>query len=374
MADLPPIPTPLNQHWKRVRYQLVPVITMGLSLVAVAFLWSRHAGVRDTVGEVHMSSSTATALRDGILLRHPHTKLYDSVMRGAEIARLDDRETQNSLRALKMEVDHLATTMPREPADPAGKVAWQAAKLRLDILGATISVEASRLVRAGVKNEFKHARDFEMHKAADDEEPTSSADELKTQLDELDKSIDSQQAALKKMHDDLRQVRADLEKQQAQVPQAVASELLPIHNALFQHEGRLAELQKEAASLSITAPIDGKVIAINRHAGQSVQAGDAVMTVARDLGTEVIAYVRQDQPIALATNALVKVRSHTGGKSYDARVEKVGPALQPVPLHQLRNSKVEEWGVPVTISVGEQARFRPGELVDVKFVQPSQTP
>ena len=50
------------------------------------------------------------------------------------------------------------------------------------------------------------------------------------------------------------------------------------------------------------------------------------------------------------------------------KITRVGPQVLPVPVHQLRDPKFQEWGVPVSIDVQglpPGMRLRPGELVDI---------
>ncbi|KKL57501.1 hypothetical protein LCGC14_2234800, partial [marine sediment metagenome] len=42
MAKLPTIRTPLLQHWRRIRYQLLPVLVFGGMVVVTGWLWKRH--------------------------------------------------------------------------------------------------------------------------------------------------------------------------------------------------------------------------------------------------------------------------------------------------------------------------------------------
>jgi multidrug resistance efflux pump len=376
VADFAPIPSPLNQQWKRIRYQLVPVITMGLSLLATAYLWKQNSNARDVVGEVHMRTVTASSLRDGVLLRQDRSSLYDTVEKGQIVARLDSASTQRDLVALQLDATRLRSEMPAEPSDEAGKLAWHQEKARLDELVAEVSLEADQLVAAEASALYRAASD-KSEKGDESDDP----DKLKTDLDAIRQRVTAEKKTLHDLTKARFDARAAYEAKKASLTPAVLTSLTPLRDALGRLESRLGSIKNQAASLVVHAPVAGKIVAVNRHAGQSVSAGEAIVTIASEEGNEIIAYVRQDQSVRPATNLLVRVRSHTGGPSFDGKVIKVGPAMQPVPLHQLRNPKVEEWGVPVTIVVperknkdGQRLTMRPGELMDVKFLTGTATP
>ena len=50
-----------------------------------------------------------------------------------------------------------------------------------------------------------------------------------------------------------------------------------------------------------------------------------------------------------------------------AEVKQVGPRVEAIPTQQLRDPKTPEWGIPVTIAIPREVKFRPGELVEVRF-------
>ena len=56
---------------------------------------------------------------------------------------------------------------------------------------------------------------------------------------------------------------------------------------------------------------------------------------------------------------------------FDAYVDRIGPQVEPIPPHQLRNPKVPEWGLPLRVVVDGLLEIRPGELVDLVF-RPNQ--
>ncbi len=62
----------------------------------------------------------------------------------------------------------------------------------------------------------------------------------------------------------------------------------------------------------------------------------------------------------------VKLRT-PGGIALLSTIERVGPGLEQVPSHQLRDHKIPEWGQPIIVAMPSDVELRPGELVDIRF-------
>jgi hypothetical protein len=58
----------------------------------------------------------------------------------------------------------------------------------------------------------------------------------------------------------------------------------------------------------------------------------------------------------------------TGGQPAWSSIARVGPQVEPVPPHQLRDPQRPEWGRPVQIPVPDDLRLVPGQLVYVSFI------
>ena len=83
------IPTPLPLMLKRVRYQVLPVLTMLLCSGAALWLWTHQAGVAISVGEVNATRISVESKIDGVLVDPPHViHPFDTVVAGGGIAGL----------------------------------------------------------------------------------------------------------------------------------------------------------------------------------------------------------------------------------------------------------------------------------------------
>jgi len=148
----------------------------------------------------------------------------------------------------------------------------------------------------------------------------------------------------------------------------VAKLLSPVRTAIEVQEARIRELELQIKSLDIRSPIDGTVVAITHWPGQQVKAGEAIATVATEQTPYIVSYVRQQQRIQPSVGAAVEIRSRSNPSlAIEGIVDQIGPQVEAIPAHQLRDPRVAEWGLPVRIVLDGKPSLRPGELVDVKF-------
>ncbi|MFI5380830.1 MAG: HlyD family secretion protein [Tepidisphaerales bacterium] len=373
-----PIRTPLAQQWKRVRHQFVPVLTMCLAVAATVYLWKRHYLPMDGVGVVRVVEASATCPDDGLLKEPPggFPKLHDRVARDQIIARLDDRTLLAELKVLQSDMTRLQLELPaKEEAlrieqaarkdrqlDEARRLSINVETLQLSILQQKAQLEADQveyqrqqalceIIRKAVEKGV--ATDREMA------EVTMHRDVVDQRIKGVQRSIVETTAQLVAAKERLGN-HAD--------PAKVDSDriLAPIRAAIETQNARLDELQGQLQSLNIKSPIDGRVTKIEHHPGQSVKAGEAVVTITKDRSQQVISYVRAEQHVAPVEGMAVQIRSRHGSRA-DVRISSVGPAFEQVPQHHLRDPKLVEWGIPVLIDVPAGLQLQSGETVDVRF-------
>jgi multidrug resistance efflux pump len=109
------IPTPWRQQWRRIRFQLLPVLVFGLTILGTAWLWQNHYAPVESVGVVHVKDAVATSPGNGVLVAGPEgfVNTHDYVRKGQALAKLDDQELQASLKAAKSERTRLESDRQR---------------------------------------------------------------------------------------------------------------------------------------------------------------------------------------------------------------------------------------------------------------------
>ena len=140
-----------------------------------------------------------------------------------------------------------------------------------------------------------------------------------------------------------------------------------LKGAITSAEEKVEDVEFRMDAMEIRAPITGRVTAISCVPGQAVIQGQVILTITSDSSSQVISYVRQDQRFKPFAGMPVELRSQVEGASVSAEVKQVGPRVEAIPTQQLRDPKTPEWGIPVTIAIPREVKFRPGELVEVRF-------
>ncbi len=131
-------------------------------------------------------------------------------------------------------------------------------------------------------------------------------------------------------------------------------------------------LRAQAAGV-VTAPVgrqgrDGRVEVLDESfpaPGQWLQAGVAVLMVTEPGTQDAVLFVGTARAHTLVPGTIVSVRGEAGSR-YDATVQSIGVAVEPVPLRQQRDPAMPEWGVPVIVEVTNQM-LTPGEALSVEF-------
>jgi len=380
MAKRPrPIPTPLSQHWRRVRYQLVPVLVFVASVLGVAALWRRQASTSGTIGEVAAVRIPVRSQYPGYLseLADP-VELFQRVDKNMVVARLEDKAAESSLAALTKDVEALQAEveaarirLKREQAERGYDRLLETRRLALDVertelvildLQTEVATEKARLERYNrLLARAEHLRQTE-------------AASLQTVVD-LTLERDRSEAVIRGTEERIQQAKANLQAARERLkahPEAQPLQadpyLEPIRRRRDAQAKRVQELQLRLAAMTLRAPESGTVCAILREPGQAVQAGEDILLIAPDRRAYILAYVRQEERIDPAVDMKVVVRSRTSpGQAGQAKVLKVGPQFEEVPPHQRRDPTRPEWGRPVTISTPHDVHLAPGELVDIVF-------
>jgi multidrug resistance efflux pump len=110
------IPVPWRLMLKRAQYQLVPVGTMILCTMLVAWLWVRNARSLTVFGEVNAVRVSIESKYPAMLLELPRqVEMFDTVRKGQIIARLDVDVEERQLERLEAQLDSLK----KDGGDPA---------------------------------------------------------------------------------------------------------------------------------------------------------------------------------------------------------------------------------------------------------------
>lgn len=379
-TKLPRIQTPLIQHFRRIRYQLIPVLTLCAAILGTGWLWQRFQQFPNAVGEVEVIRIPVRAQFAGKLapIDGGVRQVFDQVKAGETVAGLDDAANQAALEALRFESERLeldlastAEKISQEDTDREYTRNGDARRLSLD-------VETNRLTIVGLQTDIAsdNVALARLSKLLASTEKALAAgagtvvelEDLRLQRDRMLEQVRGYEKQMLQAEANLKSAQDRLTEMPTSQPAAVGVYLAPIRKALAAQEARVKELQLQIACRGVCSPIDGTICAILRHPGQSVAANEDIMIIAATRGDHIVTYIRQEQRLQPKEGMMAKVSTRTApGQPVMATVEKVGPQVEEVPLHQRRDATRPEWGLPVQLSVPVGVALRPGELVDIAF-------
>lgn len=380
MPELRPVRTPLRQHWRRIRYQLVPVLTFCVLVVTTSWLWRRHRQLPNAVGEVEVIRVAVRSQYGGVLtsLESGPLQVFDPVQAGQTVACLGDSPAQAALLALRKEAEALASDLAavteqirQEEADrgydrmiEARRLAVDVERCRLTILGLRTEIESDRAALVRLERLLAAAREALARAAATEMEVT----DLTGQRDTVLERVRGNTHSVSQAEADLQAVQARLRSHPTSRPADLAAYIEPIRRRRAAQEARVQEVSLQIAALTIRSPILGTICSILCHPGQAVQPGEDILIIAAGRGEHIVSYVREHQRIEPQVGMPVAVRPRSApGTSVQAQIVRVGPQVEEVPPHQRLFPARMEWGLPVLISIPEGLHLRPGELVDIAF-------
>jgi len=363
-----------------VRYQLLPVVIFVGAAVVTGWLWGRFTGMPSSVGEVYPVRADVSSPIDGILITEGEkpVDLFDEVIAGQVLARVSDPSALSTLARMQGDLVRLRVDLAFAAADILDRQASLQQNDSREVRSLSVDLERLRLSQV----EFQGLIETDKVELARLEEKVAvfkplveRGVESKLALADMERQRDVVRQHLEATRKSLAEAEAQraareerLRKYSTAETDQIAALLVPVREAIAQEELRLQDIRRRLETHDIKAPITGTVTSIFVRPGQSVTAGLPILTIAASQGSYILSYVRQEQMMRPAVGQDVKVVVRTLPRATGlARVERIGPQVEPVPPHQLRDPKVLEWGLPVRITIPADLNVKPGELVDVAF-------
>lgn len=393
MPELPKIPVPWSQRWRWLRMRTLPLLAFAAAATGAAILWNRQLVTTQTVGEVYGRRIDLAVQYDGILLDAPYRgwKLYDRVEAGTVLAKLDDGPTlalidtvRKELAQAKGEVAAAEEEFHTTQDDRQFERYREARELAIDIENRRLEIADRKTLLATDLMELERQQqrlDVVEKLKAKDTRLMSDLDslEIRRLRDVAKERITGHQQWIASAEPLLKSALARYSRQTAPVKADIERVLGPLRAAIEYQAARVRELEVILPALEIRSPISGYIVptTLSNNApvqpilampGQQVKAGTVLFTIAADEPEYIVSYVRPTQRLLPEVGMTVAVRPRHGKQIAHAAVERVGPQVELVPSHQIRDQKVMEWGLPVRIQVPRSLQLRPGELVDLKFL------
>jgi len=378
---------PWKQRWQRFRYSVLPMLSFVLSLAVTLMMWGRQVRLANVVGEVERRQAEVLSGREGWLVapadRPTFWRPYDQVNQGdliAVIAPIDDRPVKAAIKTLNTDIDRIraqiAATRAQLEFDQSGRfddhhrewirmvLAKEDHELDLIQREALIKTDGAELKRLGIREKYLLQANRGLAGTVSDQQLA----DVQALSRVVRTRIETNGEVKQKVKDLLERNEKRLADYGPVREGDFDTIVAPIEKSIATQRAKIAELATQLATLEVRAPMAGRVATVYTWPGQSIRAGDPILTIASEKADSIVGYIRADQPIRPEPGMPVQIHSRTAGsKIATAIVGEVGPQFQSVPIELRRNPTRPEWVLPVRIPLPPHLEVRPGELLDLKF-------
>ena len=366
---LKPIPTPPGVAFREFRIAFLPYVFFGVVLLVTAQVWRGYVGPSALVGEVESVRAVISSATAGRLVQ-VQVDALQKVTAGqaiAQVLQVDPRVLDAQIALSKARMDLIRAGMNPDLRKANNRISFEG--LRLDMM--TRRVE---LVQARAKLTYN---ELELSRVERLVASTGASAGLsvfsQADLDVARRDVTLAQATVQELTQlvtEVDQAIKDLSPTEAKVDGDVPAS---IRAAINVEERNLDLLEAQMAPQTLVAPFDGVVSAVRRHAGETLQPGEAILTVSKARSDRVLAFVRQPLNLEPRVGMKVEVRSRSGTRAIGVgEVLSVGSQLESILATLLpRNASgpstgVTELGLPVVVSLPPELLVHPGELVELR--------
>ncbi len=374
-----PIPTPAGTLFREFRIQAVPYIAFAMVVGITAWLWQGYVGPATWVGEVESVRGVVSSMGPG-RLAHVQVDALQRVTAGQVLARVitvEPRILEAQISLSKARIDLIRVGSDSELRKQNSRVNLEGLRLnwmskRVDWLSAKArsayrQLELARLekLRSGVTNGGSASP-----------LPVLSQNDL--DISRRDAAIE--EAAVVELEQLVAQIGTSIQQLSASRPEGHESSA--ISAAVEVESKNLDLLESQMMPIDLVAPFDGVVSVVHRWSGETIQAGEPILTVSQEKPSRVVSFIRQPIQVQTQPGMKVEVRARGGKREIGvgevlrvgSQLEPISPSLLPrtsgMPAGGNSGGSTIENGLPVLVSLPANLTLYPGEVVDLRVVTP----
>ncbi len=374
-----PIPTPAGTLFREFRIQAVPYIAFAMVVGITAWLWQGYVGPATWVGEVESVRGVVSSMGPG-RLAHVQVDALQRVTAGQVLARVitvEPRILEAQISLSKARIDLIRVGSDSELRKQNSRVNLEG--LRLDWMSKRVD-----WLSAKARSAYRQLELARLEKLRSGVTNGGSASPLPV-LSQNDLDISRRDAAVEEAAVvELEQLVAKIG---ASIQQLTASRLegqdSPSTSAAIDVESKnLDLLESQMMPIDLVAPFDGVVSVVHRWSGETIQAGEPILTVSQEKPSRVVSFIRQPIQVQTQPGMKVEVRARGGKREIGvgevlrvgSQLEPISPSLLPrtsgMPAGGNSGGSTIENGLPVLVSLPANLTLYPGEVVDLRVVTP----
>jgi multidrug resistance efflux pump len=356
---LTPIPTPAAQKMRDFRARFLPGIVIALCVITIGVLWRNNIAATSLVGQAepvlaNLSSHLGGTVSGLNVIRFQHVRQGDVL---GEVLVADPKLVAASLAVVRAEIEEFR--LADSPLIRQQRNAVDYVQVRLDWMRQRAALATAKVNLQLAEIELRRNQDLLKDNLVSQsifDLALATRDGAKGEVEELTRLVTEGEQSFKELDPtgDLVKLSGD-----------------PTRAALKLQEARLRRIEAELSPVTLRASIDGVITAVHFRSGESVTAGQPIISIASVQPVRIVGYMRSPDPGEPKVGTKVEVRSRVGKREIGiAQITEVGTQFEapPLALASSANPPNTELGLPIEVSLPANLAIRPGELVDLILV------
>ncbi len=361
--------------WRR-RY-LPLMVWVGAVALAIALAQQQRVYV-DAPGVVESKTAFVASLVDGTV-QSLAVDLLDPVEAGQVVAVMDDTLVRSEMAVAEAELERVRALLDAEMArydqtqqleqasvqNDLRRFRLNEEEARLNHLDRVIQHETDKVTLERLAVQMKREEALRAQHLLDDaayEQTQLTYQALKTKIEKDKRAI-----ALAEENINTAAERRESQELLAVDGAEVDALLRALQADIAAQQANVAAVQERRRSLTLVAPVAGQVAAITRRPGESVLAGDPVLTITGAGSNRVLAYVDERSVRRFSVGDPVELHSKTQPKTVvQGEVLKVGESIEAFPLRLQVTPMMPQHGYAVLVGGLPESAFRPGEALNLR--------
>jgi multidrug resistance efflux pump len=367
----------LNYRSKSWRRHGLPIGVWILAVAGATFFLGQRGRHFEIIGVTqnknHQVSSTEIARIRMITVRP-----FEKIRQGQTVVLLEDDRIQCELATATAQIARLKAelnaTRDRLTIESQNQTALRLIDLRrfatdieaarILVLNLTTTLETDRLTLQELQLKMELEEKIYSNDAATGYEKETA----RIAYASLERKIRENQAALKQVKIDLEQSRDRYNvffKNPTTQP-SIEMALAPLHEAITVQERKVDALSLNRALLVLKSPIEGTVGFVYRNPGETIRPAEPILIIIPARPSEIIGYLPEGRSSEITEGTMVDISDlHTPCQQTTARILKIAPSIEELPIRLRRNPSVPEWGQPLLVSIPPELKLLSGERVKI---------
>ena len=358
MKQLEPIPVPPAQRWLEFKARTMPALIFTATMACAAVLWGNYIEPTNLVGRLQVMQANVASPKPGALVQL-NLNLQQEVKAGdvvGQVVTTDPKIVAASLAVIQAEINLLRADL--SPSLGIQRFELNLEHLRIDWLEQKVTLATSRadllLAEAQLRRTAELFRD-KISAQADLDVATARRDSLQANIKEREVLITQLEGMMKNLS--------------LGATNEAGQKLDPVKAAINVQVEKLRLTEAEMNPVPLRAPLTGKVSAIFKHSGETILAGEPLITVTATHTEKIIAYALQPLRQMPEAGMEVRVRTRSGQRLTGVgKVLDVGAAVETLPATYKPPGAPVEAGIPMVINLPPNLHAVPGELVDLTLL------